>query len=618
MEKLLPDDVFGLIRPSVDAHSLGVSSFAAIIEDCGYRVVIGDAEVASAVAEIQKANNFSLLKSWIEKNKISRLGFSYRLDPEDARLNFGRVFTLLQDHRCFHHHGGYLRSIYFAGLPKACQIIESEYHGRVIVFMGDESPMETLEKVGVPASKVPNEISEGSEYDTMRFGFATELIQSSKYFKFQPFDRSGYPEFGTRSDAVVKRIHYARNAGQLPLMRVHVGPYNPNYSEALKEFNSWLIKLSKSGFLDIVSIGSSQLSQSNFGEEWGEKPNGGGVPVNSELDLINIWEASRPMLVRTYAGTKNIPELARIYEKTINIAWHALSFWWFCEIDGRGPHTVKYNLEEHLKTLEFIAESGKPFEPNIPHHFAFRGADDYSYVLSAYLAALTAKKKGVQHFIIQSMLNTPKFTWGIQDLAKARALLTLCKELESPEFKVYLQPRAGLDYFSPDLNRAKIQLAAVSAMMDDIDPHDQFSPDIIHVVSYSEAVHLATPEIIDESIQITFQALTDYRKARKKGKIEDMSRNKEVVERTDDLIEQVRFMRSHIELIWSDPYSAKGLYDIFKAGIMPVPYLWEKRSEFREAVKWKTGFVNGGVRVIDEKGEAVDPKNRLHKMVLNG
>ena len=42
-----------------------------------------------------------------------------------------------------------------------------------------------------------------------------------------------------------------------------------------------------------------------------------------------VWEASRPLLVRTYAGTKNIPMLARIHEQTLNICWHALSLWWF-------------------------------------------------------------------------------------------------------------------------------------------------------------------------------------------------------------------------------------------------------------------------------------------------
>jgi hypothetical protein len=88
------------------------------------------------------------------------------------------------------------------------------------------------------------------------------------------------------------------------------------------------------------------------------------------------------------------------------------------------------NLREHLETLDFIAASGKPFEPNIPHHFSFRGGDDVTYILSAYLAARTAKSRGVKTLILQNMLNTPKYTLGVADLAKSRAMLRLVRTLE--------------------------------------------------------------------------------------------------------------------------------------------------------------------------------------------
>ena len=88
----------------------------------------------------------------------------------------------------------------------------------------------------------------------------------------------------------------------------------------------------------------------------------------------------------------------------------------------------------------------------------------------------------------------------IQDLAKSRALLNLIKELQDDSFRVVLQTRAGLDYLKPDIEEAKGQLASVTAMMDDIEPNNCYSPEIIHVVSYSEALFLATPDIIDDSI----------------------------------------------------------------------------------------------------------------------
>ena len=610
------NDVFGLIRPDNDAHTLGISTVAILIEECGFKVIIGDAGITAAVSEIQRSDNISLLCRWISKNKITRLGFSYRLEPADAQLSFGKVYHLLKQHNQFKEQGGSLIQVYFSGLPEACTRIQNEYLNQVPVFVGDETQVETAIRLGIPESAIPGTISEGSKYDDDRLIFARNMIKSGEYNFLPPNLRFTYPNYGTRKDTLAERIINNRKTGCPSLMRVHAGPYRSNYTQAKKEFNSWLKILAETHYLDIISVGSSQLSQSDFGQEWGDKPNGGGVPINSEQDLVDIYDASRPMLVRTYAGTRNIPYLASVYERTINIAWHALSFWWFNQIDGRGPYTVKENLKQHLETLMYIAKTGKPFEPNIPHHFAFRGADDYSYVLSSYLAARTAKLTGVRYFVLQVMMNTPKSTWGVQDLAKARALLKLVRELENSTFTVFLQPRAGLDYFSPDLEKAKAQLAAVSAMMDDIEPENEQSPDIIHVVSYCEAVKLATPEFINESIQITTKSIFEYRKLKKSGMIDNMINNIDVKERTEDLYNEVKSIVAIIESNVPKPYSAEGLYTIFAKGIMPVPYLWEGREEFKEAIKWKTGFINGGIKVIDNNEKPLNPGLRVQQIFM--
>lgn len=603
-------DVFGLVRPAIDAHTLGIGAVAALLRDCGFRVVTADAAICAAAGEPGKADNIALLERWIREQGITRVGFSYRLDPEQGAMAFGRLLHHLRGRGLTPEQGGSLVAFYFAGLPRACELVKREHGDRVAVFYGDETPAETLDKIGVDPTLRPREMAEEIAYDDARLAFARDLIRSGKHLALKPADRSGYEGFGTADDRVVARVRHSPERGLPPLMRAHVGPYLPDRAQAVHLFLDWARALAASGFLDVLSIGTSQLSQSAFGEDWGKRSNGGGVPINSLEEFRAVWEAARPMLVRTYAGTRDMPRLARIYEETINIAWHALSFWWFCEIDGRGPYSVRENLQQHVETLRFIAESGKPFEPNISHHFAFRGADDVTYIVSAVLAARTAKALGVRHLILQNMLNTPRATWGVKDLAKSRATLALVRELEDDNFRMMLQPRAGLDYFSHDLEKARVQLAAVSALMDDIEPHDPTSPPIVHVVSYSEGSHLADPPVIDESIQITRAAIGEYRRLRARGDVDDMSRHPEVLRRTEELIAGARQVLDVIESSIPSPYTADGLYRIFAAGFLPVPDLWECRDEFGHAVEWRTQIVKGGVEVVDEASRPIPPRER--------
>lgn len=607
------DEVFGLVHPFNDVHTLGIYNAGKMLQDCGYKVYYADEQLSKAIEEINRNDNVQILVKWIKENKITCLGFSYRLDPNDARLCFGRTFHQLKEKQCFNSQGGMLKQIYFAGLPKSCELINQEYGGSILTFLGDETRLESLKKLGVPEGLISKSVLQSSKYDDDRFAFASELLKKGDY-KFQrPIYRGTYANYGTSKDTLVERIANNRKYTDLPLVRVHAGPYNPNYAEAKKEYISWLKTLADTKYLDIISIGTSQLSQSNFGEEWGEKHNGGGVPLNSESDYYEVWKAARPMLVRTYAGTKNIKHLAEVYEKTINISWHALSLWWFNELDGRGAYSVKENLLQHFDTIKYIAQTGKPMEANVPHHFAFRGGDDYTYILSGYLAAKAAKKYGIRHFVVQTMLNTPKYTWGVQDLAKARTLIRMIRELEDEHFVAYLQPRAGLDFFSPDLEKAKVQLAAVTAMMDDIEPNNPNSPDIMHVVSYCEAVKLATPEFINESIQIALSSLSAYRECKKHNGF-DMALETDVNSRSEKMYSKIKEVVGILERNIHNLYSPEGFYNVFELGILTAPYLWNCREEFPQVVKWNTDFVDGGVAVVDEFGNVIDPVERIKKI----
>lgn len=608
-------DVFGFIKPLVDAHTMGIYTITNLLRDCGYKVVIAKDDINEAVEHLKKVNNYSLLKKWIETYNINRIGFSYRMDPQDGCDYFLTLYEQLKSDNMFVEQGGSIKELSFAGLLDTCELVKQKTDGKVLTFPGNESPIVSLRKYGVPEHILPASLNNNNPYDNMRWVFAKMLVENESWRLEPSQDHYGYKECGKDNDSYVARLEYAKRKKSLPIIRTHSGPYNSNRLEAMKEYNSWCKDLAESKLLDILSIGSSQLTQSNFGEDWEGMPNGGGVPINSELEYQVIRENAKPMLVRTYSGTKNVPELAVVHERSLNISWHALSFWWFNELDGRGKNTLLENLIEHFDAVRYIVTTGKPIEPNVPHHFAFRGADDVTYIVSGFLAAKAIKKMGASHIILQNMLNTPKYTWGVQDLAKGRCMIKLVRELEDDKFKVSLQTRGGLDYFSPDLEKAKIQLAAVTCMMDDLEPDNDNSPEIIHVVNYSEAVRLATPPVIKDSIRITLAALHQYRMAKKMGAVPNMKFDRDVLERYDVLMNEARAAIKLLEENIPNLYTPKGFERIFKEGFLAVPYLMDQNHKFSKATMWKTAFKNGGISVVDDEGKIISTEDRYKYII---
>ncbi len=599
---------YGLLKSSLDAHTLGINAIKGQLEECNQSVCVGQREIEIALREIKSNENQEILVKWIVDNQITHLGISYRLDPNDAREIMCLLMRTIKDNQLHISTGGPIEQCFFAGLPESCKIIEAEHGSLVVCFIGSETAYDTLIKLGLQHNEIPDVLLEGSKYDDELNKIAQKFIDSGIHKKYVSVFKGGYPEFGLKSDKLGLRINNNQTKTNLPLTRVHVGPYLSNRIEAVELFETWCKDLAHANLLDILSIGSSQLTQSNFNEDWTGLTNGGGVPIQTKEEYKRIFDVSRPLLLRTYAGTKNIPDLAKIHEESINIAWHALSFWWFNQLDGRGPNNLLKNLEEHIETLKYIAQTNKPFEPNIPHHFAFRGSDDVTYILSAVLAARTAKICGITDFILQVMLNTPRYTWGIVDLAKARAILKLIEPLLDDTFKVYLQPRAGLDYFAPDINIAKRQLAQVSMLMDDIEQNRMQSPEIVHVVSYSEALYLANPAVINESVQITLSAIDHYRNFKKMHPEHLNSFEHDIQSKTDELVSEATILLNSIDELVMNPYTAKGLYDIFAYGYLQTPYLWANKEDYPNAMHFKSKVLNGSTILVDTNNERVDAK----------
>lgn len=607
---LEPGEVIGLLKPAVDAHTLGLATIRSLLKACGFQSFEADTRVNALLDQPVTTGHAQLLAEWIRDHDITRVGVSYRLDPRDAVEKLERLMWMLQTCRMFARDGGPIRAVYYAGLPPACRLVRERFGSDVITFSGDESDHEVLQAMGVPAEAIPTSVREQADYDWMRLEFGKELVRSGIHEQIPRRPRPGYTGYGLRMDSLLLRLRHAYQTDATPLFRAHVGPYDEEREAAIRRMIEWAQLLAKTGYLDILSLGTSQLTQSHFGLDWTGLANGGGVPVKFPHEYRAIREAARPMLVRAYSGTRNVPAIARVLEENLEIAWHALSLWWFSQLDGRGPNDLLTNLREHFETLCYIGRVGTPFEPNVPHHFMFRGADDVTYVVSGMLAARAAAQCGVRHFVLQTMLNTPRRTSGLRDLARARALLYLVRRVEPRFQNVWLQPRAGLDYFSTDLELAKAQLAAATALMDDIEPNDPSSPPIIHVVSYCEAVELASPWEVDESIRITRAALDQYRRWRRENRTEHAIYDGVAAEMAQELIHEAEIVLRAMEQAIPNLDTPEGLYTAFAAGFLPVPDLWHCRDQFPEAIRYQTAMINGAVRVVDHDGTPVPTAER--------
>lgn len=600
--------IFGYVKPHVDAHTLGVASMVGLLRESGYETHICPIEVSKAVEDVNNPKNFILIKEWILQKKINSIGFSYRLDPNDAFDMFSKLISLMDSDNELKNHK--IQQITFAGLPKSCELVKKKFGCRFNLFVGDESPIDSLKMHGVPSNRMPKWLLDQSSYDSDRWEFSRRLIEEQGIEDFPALQNFTYPSFKTKKDTILERVTALQNKKiNLPLLRAHVGPYSENRVEALDKFQNWLKELDGAGHLDIVSVGASQLTQEMFGRNWDGIQNGGGVPVNSEKEFEDIRSAAGGMLVRSYSATNNIPSYAAMLERTINTAWHALSFWWFNLADGRGPLSVYETLTQHINALRVIAKNNKPFEPNISHHFSFRGSDDLSGIVATFLAVKIAKKIGIKTIILQMMLNTPKMISGIGDIAKFKVLLSLVEELKDDQFKIISQPRAGLSYFSPDLNKAKIQLGSVSMLMTDL--LERKSPEIIHVVSYSEAVELATPPIINKSAQITRRSIDSYLSDKEALDIFSPSAMAMVANMHNQLFFQAKAMINHMERNFVNLYTPEGCYNIYKAGYFPVPQLWHCRDEFRFATKWKTRIFEGQMLISDTDNKPMSIDKRL-------
>lgn len=501
------------------------------------------------------------------------LAVGYRLDPGAARHLIRRLKAALDAKSI-------APEILFGGTPPVAEVVKEEGICKA-VFSGRED--------------------------------VDEIIA---YLRGKPLQREArdYP------DTLAKRIG---EKAPYPIIRHHFGL--PGVSETALGIR----EIAESGVLDVISLGPDQNAQERFFRPQEMDPDqhgSGGVAVRSADDFARLYEASRRgnyPLMRCYSGTRDVLKFARMLADTIRNAWAAIPLSWYNILDGRGPRQVTESIAEGQEAMAWHAARDIPVEVNESHQWSLRDAPDSVAVASAYLAAHNAKKAGVRQYVAQFMFNTPAGTSPAMDLGKMLAKIRLIESMAGDDFEIFRQVRAGLASFPADLFQAKGHLSLSTAVSMAV------RPQIVHVVGYCEADHLATaPEVI-ESCKIARGAIRSCLSG-----MPDMTVDETVRARRDRLLRDAKtLLRGIAELhrlllagvvpvdtrtgslaVGSDPFSDPvTLATAIGIGLLDAPHLKGNPGACGEVV---TSIVDGACVAVDPStGRIVSEESRVSRIL---
>lgn len=396
------------------------------------------------------------------------------------------------------------------------------------------------------------------------------------------------------------------NKSPMPIIRHHFG------LPSLEDTIDGVGKIADASVLDVISIGPDQNAQESFfrPSEMNRNLEGdGGVPLRKADDLRKLFEASRTgnfPLLRCYSGTTDLLKWAQLLQNTISNAWCATPLLWYSELDGRSKRSLEDAIEENKCNHEWHARHRVPVEVNESHQWSLRSTHDTIAVAMAYLAAYNAKAAGVHCYIAQYMFNTPLGTSPKMDLAKMLAKIELIESLHDHRFTSIRQVRPGLFSYPPDMDMGKGQLAS------SIHTGMMLKPQIVHVVGFCEADHVATAEEVIESCKIANRVIHNCLLG-----TPDPLQDRDVRNRQEELIREARLLIRAITALGDkgsqDPLADPSTYvRAVRAGVLDAPHLRNNpiaRGELR------TRMIHGACLAVDhDTKEPISEKTRLERL----
>lgn len=490
------------------------------------------------------SDSLHALLNAVKTHNPSHIGLSYRLSPDHAVNALIECLHALEENGLLRGAGGEGRRIAFAALPESIARLrarESDLPLSVQFFSQKAAPLERVAQVldyfqieGSRRTAILTEMK--AELCPPGIPILDQMAEAVVADDGWQDEEGGQKPSPAARDSLTRRFEES----DLPCLRSHFGIP----ADSIQPTVEGVRQLAEAGAVDEISLGSSDLSQRYFGEPEAfiGRKNDGGVPYKTVEDLQLLHEATRRGNfpgIKPYAHVKNLTTFVDTCLEVgmLKGAHQAVPLFWFNELDGRGPLTLKESLVEHKETVALLAKRDIPVEMNDPNHWASRWAHDSIVVADYGLITAMMRSCSVTDMIFQFQLNKPAETGDFADLAKMGAALELIDRLKGGS-RIWRETRAGIEHFSPDLKKAKFQLARTTLLQMMLEPH------MIHLVSYCEANHAATVhDIIDSARLVRHAARLFHRHA---PELMPYRNQDAVVERQAFLVKEATFLLNAI------------------------------------------------------------------------
>ena len=532
-----------------DPHTQGIVRFNRIAQSAGFDICFPPPDVsAEQIIQLVKEEN------------PGYLAFSYRKSPERGYKLFEELLHEMMNTGLLSSGKAPNRKIAFAGLSETCELIRKKlpFKDLSIRFFYEKERSELfsdifnfLDVYGGRREALLNEFKELPPPPSIKIlDEIADFAISGDYLTEEPLFIPGERE---------RRSFIARLAAS-PLgilLRTHFGIPAMSIEPTVQGIRA----IAAAQAIDEISLGSSDGSQRAFNRRklWDKVNFDGGVPYKTTEDLALLVHASR---TGNFPGVKpyaHVSNMANFVEECLKagalVGTHqAVPLYFFNELDGRSETRLLPSIKEHIATMRMLSKHGIPVEINDANHWSSRYASDAIYVTSHLLSFAVIQKLGIRDYVLQLQFNKPRETGDLADLAKMQAIDDLIAEMDPlGEVRIYKNTRAGIDSFEPAEKRGKWQLARSTLLQ------MMMNPSILHIVNYTEAYQIATPEVVIESSKIVRRTIRLFRE--KKNDIIPFLRDERVLRRKEYIKKEARFLIKTIAML-NKQYHGQSMADI--------------------------------------------------------